>query len=191
MAGQRACTGRSLLEQRTQLYRKENNLRGESLIYNSRGELERMSGNFAVAEQHYRKSLDLLRPIGASFNINLYKINLGLVLLAQQKFDKSIRTLEEAGHFFNTYNRVYLSKSCKFAVLLSQAALTPTKAQMGLITETLDWFPENNAVDKDILWVCQVARELFHHDALTPLRTLLEDFINKYQGLATPAIIPQ
>ena len=174
-----------------QLYRKENNHRGESLIFNSWGELERMSGNYAVAENHYRKSLDLLRPIGASFNINIYKINLGLVLLAQQKFDKSIRILEEAGHFFQTYNRVYLSKSCKFAVLLSQSALNPKKAQLELIKETLDWFPKNNAVDKDILWVCKVASSLFYHEALHPLRTLLEGFIDEYQDLATPAIVPQ
>ena len=173
------------------LYQGENNLRGESLIHNSRGELERIAGNYAAAEAHYRKSLDLLRPIGASFNINLYKINLGMVLFAQQKFDKSIRTLEEAGHFFHTYDRLYLAQCCKFSVLLSQAALNPKKAQIDLIKETLEWFPKNNAVDKDLLWVCKIVLTLYNHSELDSIKTHMAKFIDEYQNLASPPIIPQ
>ncbi|GEM_PF-4477445 len=173
------------------LYRQENNLRGESLIHNSRGELERRSGNFAKAEGHYLKAIELLQSMNASFNINLYKINLGLVLFGQQKFDKAIQHSEEAGYFFRTYDRIYLATICKLTVLLCQAALSPQKPQTATIQKVLEWFPENKAIDKDLLWLCGLAKDFFQRESLGALQSILESFCNQYQDLASPPIIPQ
>lgn len=178
-------------EKALELYRQEDNLRGETLVHNSRGELKRRLGLFPEAEAHYLKAIDLLQHLNASFNTNLYKINLSFVCFAQRQYAKAMRYAEEAGHFFHTYDRVYLERICKLTHLLSQALFAPPKVQTEAIEEHLTWFQSNRKVDKDLLWLCVLAKNHLVAEELPGLAALLTDFSAKNQGLASPAIIPQ